>query len=81
MKHAPLCLFALLIAPLAVPSPADAAGFAQPATLTVQADQRHDRIEPMLCGQFIEHLGRCMNGGVFEPGSLLADTNTLASIW
>jgi alpha-N-arabinofuranosidase len=56
---------ALLLAPLA----------ALPATITVQADQRLGRIEPMLYGQFIEHLGCCINGGIFEPGSPLADTN------
>ncbi len=55
-----------------------AASFAQAAevaTITVQADQRLGRIEPLLYGQFIEHLGRCINGGIFEPGSPLADEN------
>ena len=44
-------------------------------TIIVQADQRLGRIEPMFYGQFIEHLGRCINGGIFEPGSPLSDTN------
>ncbi len=34
------------------------------ATITVQTDQRLGRIEPMVYGQFIEHLGPCINGGV-----------------
>jgi alpha-N-arabinofuranosidase len=48
---------------------------ALPATITVDADRRSGRIEPLLYGQFIEHLGRCVNGGIFELGSPLADTN------
>lgn len=51
------------------------ASAAESATITIQADQRTGRIEPMLYGQFIEHLGRCINGGIFEPGSPLSDTN------
>lgn len=46
-----------------------------PASITVQADKPGARIEPMVYGQFIEHLGRCINGGIFEPGSPLADEN------
>ena len=60
-----LTLSALLLAPLAALS----------ATIAVQTDQRLGRIEPLLYGQFIEHLGRCINGGIFEPGSPLSDTN------
>ena len=30
-------------------------------------------IDPNIYGHFIEHLGRCIYGGVFEPGSPLAD--------
>lgn len=54
---------------------AGSATAANPALLRVQADQRLGRIEPLLYGQFVEHLGRCVNGGLFEPGSPLADTN------
>ena len=31
-------------------------------------------IDPLLYGNFIEHLGRCIDGGIFEPGSPLADS-------
>jgi alpha-N-arabinofuranosidase len=31
------------------------------------------RISPLIYGQFIEHMGRCVYGGVFEPGSARAD--------
>jgi alpha-N-arabinofuranosidase len=32
-------------------------------------------IDPLLYGNFIEHLGRCIDGGVFEEKSPLSDTN------
>lgn len=63
-----LLLLALLV-------PAGLADAALDSTITVQADQRLGRIEPMFYGQFIEHLGRCINSGIFEPGSPLSDTN------
>jgi alpha-N-arabinofuranosidase len=36
-------------------------------------DRPRGRIHPYVYGQFIEHIGRCIYGGVFEPGSPLAD--------
>ena len=30
-------------------------------------------LNPMIFGQFIEHLGRCIYGGIYEEGSPLAD--------
>src|SRR5689334_24864219 len=32
-------------------------------------------IDPKIYGNFIEHLGRCIDGGVFEEGSSLSDAN------
>lgn len=32
-------------------------------------------ISPNIFGGFAEHLGRCIYGGIYEPGSPLADTN------
>src|SRR5262245_6617530 len=32
-------------------------------------------IDPKIYGNFIEHLGRCIDGGVFEEGTPLSDTN------
>jgi alpha-N-arabinofuranosidase len=31
------------------------------------------RVNPMIFGQFIEHLGRCIYGGIYEEGSALSD--------
>ncbi len=43
------------------------------ASVRVRADRVRGRISPRIYGQFIEHMGRCVYGGVFEPGSPLAD--------
>ena len=32
-------------------------------------------IDPMIYGNFAEHLGRCIDGGIFEEGSRLSDAN------
>jgi hypothetical protein len=32
-------------------------------------------IDPLIYGNFIEHLGRCIDGGVFEEGNPLSDAN------
>ncbi len=43
------------------------------ATLHVDLERRLGPVQPMVFGQFIEHLGRCIYGGIFDPGSPLAD--------
>jgi alpha-N-arabinofuranosidase len=43
------------------------------ASVRVRADRPRGRIHPYVYGQFIEHMGRCVYGGVFDPGSPLAD--------
>ena len=34
-------------------------------------------IDPKLYGNFIEHLGRCIDGGIFDEGSPLSDPQRL----
>ena len=38
-----------------------------------------DAIHPFLFGGFAEHLGRCINGGIYDPDHPLADTQGLRS--
>jgi alpha-N-arabinofuranosidase len=33
------------------------------------------KTDPRLFGSFVEHLGRCVYGGIFEPGHPTADDN------
>ncbi|UCD52368.1 MAG: hypothetical protein JSW27_06970 [Phycisphaerales bacterium] len=47
------------------------------ATVTGAADAETTPYSPMIFGGFLEHFGRQIYGGVFEPGSSLADENGL----
>src|SRR5437763_946100 len=39
----------------------------------IDAGQIVARLNPMIFGQFTEHLGRCIYGGIYEEGSALSD--------
>ncbi len=68
--------FALsLSAPLAVPLAVHAQGKALQARIKIDADRRVGDIDPKIYGNFAEHLGRCIEGGLFEEGSALSDKN------
>ena len=43
------------------------------ASIVIHTDQPVAKYDPMLFGGFIEHLGRQIYGGFFDPGSPLAD--------
>jgi alpha-N-arabinofuranosidase len=45
------------------------------ARLKIDTERVIGEIDPKLYGNFVEHLGRCVEGGVFEEGSPLSDTN------
>lgn len=45
------------------------------ATVSVDLSRKTDKISPMIYGQFIEYLGRCIDGGIYEEGSPLSDEN------
>src|SRR5690348_15245995 len=45
------------------------------ATLTINTERTVGDIDPKIYGNFIEHLGRCIYGGVFEEGSPLSDAD------
>ena len=43
------------------------------ARIKVNTENTRGPIDPKLYGNFIEHLGRCIDGGIFEEGSPLSD--------
>jgi alpha-L-arabinofuranosidase len=45
------------------------------ARIKLDADRKIGDIDPKIYGNFAEHLGRCIEGGLFEEGSPLADKN------
>lgn len=46
---------------------------AQDAVITVDANNSLGKVSPYLFGQFIEYMGRCINGGIIDEGSPLSD--------
>jgi alpha-N-arabinofuranosidase len=45
------------------------------ALVKIDLDRRIGTIDRMVYGMFIEHLGRCIYGGMYDPGSSLSDEN------
>jgi len=48
---------------------------AQNARIKLDLDRTIGEVDPLLYGNFVEHLGRCIYGGIYDPGSPLADEN------
>jgi alpha-N-arabinofuranosidase len=63
------------IALLVLPVTAIAQDQAKSARIEIDTDRVVGTVDPMLFGNFIEHLGRCVYGGVYEPGSPLSDSD------
>src|SRR3954469_4114281 len=45
----------------------------QATRIKIDTERVIGEIDPKVYGNFIEHLGRCIEGGVFEEGSKLSD--------
>jgi len=45
------------------------------AKILVDLNRPVEKVSPMIFGQFIEYLGRCIDGGLYEEGSPLSDEN------
>lgn len=45
------------------------------ARLKIDPDRRLGTINPNLYGNFVEHLGRCIYGGIYDEGSKLSDAD------
>ena len=45
------------------------------AVVKIDPERRLGAIDRKVYGMFIEHLGRCIYGGIYEPGSPLSDEN------
>ena len=48
---------------------------AQDATIKIDVDRTIGKVNEMIYGNFVEHLGRCVYGGIYDPGSPLSDEN------
>ncbi len=45
------------------------------ARIKIDIERQIGNIDKMIYGNFVEHLGRCIYGGLYEPGSSLSDKN------
>ena len=65
-----VCLAALLATTVAAVA-------AQPpqARIKIDTDRVVGEVDPHLFGNFVEHLGRCVYGGVYDEGSALSDSD------
>jgi len=57
----------------ATPLLAHAQSGMKPARIKIDTERVIGDIDPKLYGNFVEHLGRCVEGGVFQEGSKLSD--------
>jgi alpha-N-arabinofuranosidase len=47
----------------------------RPAQIKIDTDRTIGEVDPHLFGNFTEHLGRCIYGGIFAEGSPLSDAD------
>ena len=75
MTHAMIFLSAMAVGTMCNLASSDVVRHADThhATIVVHADQPATTYDPMIFGGFIEHLGKQIYGGFFEPGSPPAD--------
>jgi len=71
------CLPWMIAAAIAAASPVPLGAQPAPGRARIKLDPERviAEVHPHVFGNFVEHLGRCVYGGVFEEGSPLADEN------
>ncbi|MGF1584485.1 MAG: alpha-N-arabinofuranosidase [Bacteroidales bacterium] len=47
--------------------------YSQNARIKIDTDRIIGEVNPNIYGNFVEHLGRCVYGGIYDPGSPLSD--------
>ena len=62
-----------LIFILVVSLSASGPSLAQNARIKIDTDRKIGEVSPLIYGNFVEHLGRCVYGGIYEKGSSLSD--------
>jgi alpha-L-arabinofuranosidase len=60
---------------IAVPFAARAQQNQLRARVKIDTERVVGEIDPLIYGNFVEHLGRCIDGGIFEEGNPLSDSN------
>src|SRR6476620_11224942 len=65
----------LAVMSLLLPQATITLGQQAPARIKIDVDRTIGEVDPLLFGNFSEHLGRMIYGGIFEEGSPLSDAN------
>ncbi len=71
MRNIPAILLLAALAPLSLPLPAQT----KTARIKIDTDRVIGEVDPHLFGNFTEHLGRCIYGGIFEEGGKFSDAD------
>ena len=66
-------MLAALVAAVLIPGGLWARGKTGNARIKVDIERQKGEIDRNIYGNFVEHLGRCIYGGLYEPGSPLSD--------
>ena len=66
-------MLAALVAAVLIPGGLWARGKTGNARIKVDIERQKGEIDRNIYGNFVEHLGRCIYGGLYEPGSALSD--------
>jgi alpha-N-arabinofuranosidase len=69
------CVVAAQPAPRPAPPQPAKADWSVPARIKIDIDRTIGEVHPHLFGNFAEHLGRMIYGGIYEPGSPLSDAD------
>lgn len=66
-------MLAALVVAVLIPGGLWARGKTGNARIKVDIERQKGEIDRNIYGNFVEHLGRCIYGGLYEPGSPLSD--------
>ena len=66
-------MLAALVAAVLIPGGLWARGKTGNARIKVDIERQKGEIDRNIYGNFVEHLGRCIYGGLYEPGSPLSE--------
>jgi len=75
MKQSAGLVLTMLATLLLMPAPAGGQAGTLGARIKIDTDRVVGPIDNLIYGNFIEHLGRCIEGGVFQENSPVSDTN------
>ena len=71
----PQILLIKMMLSLSLLGPVSERAASQTARIKIDVDRQIGEVSPLIYGNFVEHLGRCVYGGIYDPDSELTDEN------